>query len=421
MEGGGETGFPYCYFQTSKPTPPLYRSSCPLTAIERFLFANNHFPLRQPPDFVQNKGEAIPATGHLQSFPSHHAGAISSHSLERDFSVGLNGEDKAPPENSKGVGKRGDAAKSTNLIKFKRMWSDEEDSSLILKVFLAFPFVYLFRRKLVELVTLHGEKNWALIAECMLRRTGKQCRDRWHNHLRPHIKKNSWTEEEEHILVEAHKAFGNKWAKIAKSIPSRTENSIKNHWNTTLRRQKSNKRIKKSPQHQRPTILEDYIKGVIMIMTPTEDLSNNLADLSLSDSSIDDFYSSQIMNQTGDDELNFMKNFFRDKNEHRLAVDNGKTMAENEAKTLQDDALLVSNNVGGGSPSSINPNQRTNINTLRRKPAGAHLSSDLQISYLLDGPVNSDSVNYCFDSLNPVNSSSSGKKDMDLAEMVFSF
>ncbi|KAH6765985.1 hypothetical protein C2S52_016968 [Perilla frutescens var. hirtella] len=90
---------------------------------------------------------------------------------------------------------------------------------------------------LAEYVTKHGEGNWnAVQKHTSLARCGKSCRLRWANHLRPDLKKGGFTPEEEHLIIELHAKMGNKWARMAAELPGRTDNEIKNYWNTRIKR-----------------------------------------------------------------------------------------------------------------------------------------------------------------------------------------
>jgi len=110
------------------------------------------------------------------------------------------------------------------ITKKRSSWTDQEDSTLL------------------NLISNYGLTNWTLIAEELnkankkIYRNGKQCRERWHNHLDPNIKKKKWSTQEEEILLNKQLKYGNKWSIISKFLPGRTDNSIKNYFYSKLRK-----------------------------------------------------------------------------------------------------------------------------------------------------------------------------------------
>ncbi|KAJ4972439.1 hypothetical protein NE237_005613 [Protea cynaroides] len=170
---------------------------------------------------------------------------MSSIIAENMFRTTIGMKKKSSP-----IKKKSKVQKKTNVI--KGPWSIEED------------------KLLTDLVRENGSKKWSEIAKMLQGRIGKQCRERWNNHLRPNIKKDNWKEEEEMILIESHAELGNKWAEIGKRLPGRSENSIKNHWNATRRRQISKQRCRNSTHQKSSSLLQSYIKN----LTTTSNIAN---------------------------------------------------------------------------------------------------------------------------------------------------
>ncbi|OWM90989.1 transcription factor MYB41 [Punica granatum] len=91
--------------------------------------------------------------------------------------------------------------------------------------------------KLVNYIQTHGPGNWRTLPKnAGLQRCGKSCRLRWTNYLRPDIKRGRFSFEEEETIIQLHSVLGNKWSAIAARLPGRTDNEIKNYWNTHIRK-----------------------------------------------------------------------------------------------------------------------------------------------------------------------------------------
>ncbi|KAK4401401.1 Myb-related protein [Sesamum angolense] len=91
--------------------------------------------------------------------------------------------------------------------------------------------------RLIAYIRAHGEGCWRSLPKAAgLLRCGKSCRLRWINYLRPDLKRGNFTEEEDELIIKLHSLLGNKWSLIAGRLPGRTDNEIKNYWNTHIRR-----------------------------------------------------------------------------------------------------------------------------------------------------------------------------------------
>ncbi|KAK6923329.1 SANT/Myb domain [Dillenia turbinata] len=105
--------------------------------------------------------------------------------------------------------------------------------------------------KLISYIRVHGEGCWRSLPKAAgLLRCGKSCRLRWINYLRPDLKRGNFTQEEDELIINLHSLLGNKWSLIAGRLPGRTDNEIKNYWNTHIKRKLLSRGI--DPQTHRP-------------------------------------------------------------------------------------------------------------------------------------------------------------------------
>lgn len=126
---------------------------------------------------------------------------------------------------------------------------------------------------LTEYIKVHGEGRWRnLPKRAGLKRCGKSCRLRWLNYLRPDIKRGNITPDEEELIIRLHKLLGNRWSLIAGRLPGRTDNEIKNYWNTNLSK-RVNQHCKTSSsttkQQQKKSRIDQQNKKLVADSGPT--------------------------------------------------------------------------------------------------------------------------------------------------------
>ncbi|XP_020223087.1 transcription factor MYB86 [Cajanus cajan] len=140
--------------------------------------------------------------------------------------------------------------------KIKRgLWSPEEDE------------------KLIRYINTHGHKSWSSVPKFAgLQRCGKSCRLRWINYLRPDLKRGSFTAEEEQIIIDIHRILGNRWAQIAKHLPGRTDNEVKNFWNSCIKK----KLISQGLDPQTHTLLSSHRRSSACTISNIHQNSNSI-------------------------------------------------------------------------------------------------------------------------------------------------